>query len=211
MLVIAKALRLFAASLTAAFVLGVQPGAAHGPNGEMGGEVPTVAGPFALTDHSGNPASNEDFLGQYMIVIFGYTVCPDFCPLELQNAAAVLDALGPAGGKAQPLFITIDPERDTPETLAEYVRHFHPKIIGLTGSMDAIHVAADGFGMWFEKTAVLTTPDGLIYFVSHLALNYVVGPDGAIIMAFPSGIGPEEISAAILEHMKTGGAEAGAI
>ena len=77
--------------------------------------------------------------------------------------------------------------------------------------MDAIHVAADGFGMWFEKTAVLTTPDGLIYFVSHLALNYVVGPDGAIIMAFPSGIGPEEISAAILEHMKTGGAEAGAI
>ena len=90
--------------------------------------------------------------------------------------------------------------------MAEFVRHFHPKLIGLTGTWDEIHQAADGYGVWFEKTAVLKTPDGPIYFVSHTALNYIVGPSGKILEGFPAGTGPEEIAAAL--RMFIGAADA---
>ena len=92
-----------------------------------------IGGPFALIDHNGKPRTNEEFRGKLMLVYFGFTYCPDVCPTDLQNIGLALDQLGPAGETIQPLFITVDPARDTAEHLKDYVPMFHPRLIGLTG------------------------------------------------------------------------------
>jgi len=97
-----------------------------------------VGGPFELTDHTGHLRTERDFRGQLMLVYFGFTWCPDICPADLQAIGLALDKLGNDAARLQPLFITVDPERDTAEHLAEYVKLFHPRLIGLTGSLDAI-------------------------------------------------------------------------
>jgi hypothetical protein len=122
---------LFAAALLAAFV-------AFSPLFERSrvvvSGVADVGGPFTLTAHTGERISDEAFRGKFMLVAFGFTHCPDVCPAELQVMTAALDEMGPAGERVQPLFITIDPERDTADHLAEYMAYFHPRFIGLTGS-----------------------------------------------------------------------------
>ena len=97
-----------------------------------------VGGPFALIDHTGTSRTERDFRGKLMLVYFGFTYCPDICPTDLQNIGLALDRLGAVGDKVQPLFITVDPERDTPAHLADYVPMFHPRLIGLTGDAEAI-------------------------------------------------------------------------
>src|SRR5436853_1443434 len=104
-----------------------------------------IGGPFALIDQSGKPRTDKDFRGKLMLVYFGFTYCPDVCPTDLQNIGLALDELGEAGGKIQPLFITVDPARDTPEHLRDYVPMFHPRLIGLTGDTAAIHAAAAAY------------------------------------------------------------------
>ena len=101
-----------------------------------------VGGPFALIDHTGEPRTDADFRGKLLLVYFGFTFCPDICPTDLQAIGLAVDQLGAAGESVQPLFITVDPERDTPEHLADYVSLFHPRLIGLTGSREAIRQAA---------------------------------------------------------------------
>src|SRR5262245_6585748 len=106
---------------------------------------------FSLTDHRGKRRTHEEFRGKLLIVYFGYMFCPDICPTDLQMIAQAIDQLGPDGNAVQPVFITIDPERDTAEKLADYVPQFHPGLIGLTGSSADIRRVAHGYKVYFAK------------------------------------------------------------
>jgi protein SCO1/2 len=144
-----------------------------------------VGGPFALVDPSGKTVTDQDFRGRYMLIFFGYTHCPDICPAELQVMAAALDRLGDKAKKVVPIFITLDPERDTPEAVGAYVKNFSQNIVGLTGSMDAISAAAKSYRVSFSKFEDKNNGDN--YTIDHSALAYLMGADGEYITHIPYG------------------------
>jgi protein SCO1/2 len=136
-----------------------------------------VGGPFSLIDHTGRRVTDKDFSGRTMLVFFGFTFCPDVCPSGLQVMAAALDKLGARAQAVTPIFITVDPERDTPEQLAAYVRSFHPRLVGLTGSPAEIDAAAKAYRVYAKKVPDPKSSAG--YTIDHSAIIYVMGPDGA--------------------------------
>jgi cytochrome oxidase Cu insertion factor (SCO1/SenC/PrrC family) len=144
-----------------------------------------VGGPFELTDHTGRIRTERDFRGQLMLVYFGFTYCPDICPADLQAIGLALDRLGHDGDSVQPLFVTVDPERDTAEHLADYVKLFHPRLIGLTGTTDAIRKAADAYKVYFAKTAI--GKEAGDYTVDHTAFIYLMDRGGNYLGFFPPG------------------------
>lgn len=153
-----------------------------------------VGGPFELTDHTGKPRTERDFRGKLMLVYFGFTWCPDVCPADLQAIGLTLDKLGADGDSVQPLFITVDPERDTAAHLAEYVPMFHPRLIGLTGSAEAIRKAADAYKVYYarvdppkEDVKENVKEDGGYYTVDHTAYIYLMDRDGNYLGFFPPG------------------------
>jgi len=162
----------------------------------MWGREP-VGGPFALIDHTGKPRTEQDFKGKLLLVYFGFTYCPDICPTDLQDIGLAIDQLGEAGDEIQPLFITVDPERDTPAHLAEYVSMFHPRLIGLTGDAAAIRNAADAYKVYYAKVA---NEAGTDYTVDHTAFMYLMGADGKYLGFFPPGTTPERIVGAIRQR-----------
>lgn len=131
---------------------------------------------FALTDHTGNRVTEADFYGRWQIVFFGFTYCPDVCPTTLAYLADVFNRLGDRGERIAPIFITIDPSRDTPDVMAEYVRAFHPKLVGLTGSDAEIAAAAQAFRVYYEKMEDASAPDG--YLMAHAGHIYLMTPKG---------------------------------
>jgi cytochrome oxidase Cu insertion factor (SCO1/SenC/PrrC family) len=145
-----------------------------------------VGGPFELTDHTGKLRTERDFRGKLMLVYFGFTYCPDVCPTDLQAIGLALDKLGTAADSVQPLFITVDPERDTPQHLAEYVPMFHPRLIGLTGSAEAIRKAADAYKVYYAKVDP-PKGDGGYYTVDHTAFIYLMDREGNYLGFFPPG------------------------
>src|SRR4051812_6963742 len=144
-----------------------------------------VGGPFELIDHTGQTRTERDFRGRLMLVYFGFTYCPDVCPTDLQAIGLTLDKLGADADNVQPLFVTVDPERDTREHLSEYVKLFHPRLIGLTGSADAIRRAADAYKVYYAK--VPPAKDGEYYTVDHTAFIYLMDRDGNYLGFFPPG------------------------
>jgi cytochrome oxidase Cu insertion factor (SCO1/SenC/PrrC family) len=150
-----------------------------------------VGGPFELVDHTGATRSDRDFRGRLMLVYFGFTSCPDVCPTDLMAIGRTLDLLGPDADGVQPLFITVDPERDTARHLADYVPLFHPRLIGLTGSLDAIRKAADAYKVYFAKVAPAKDADD--YTVDHTAYIYLMDRDGAYLGFFPPGTSAERM------------------
>lgn len=132
---------------------------------------------LALTDHTGKPRSLADFSGKAVVLFFGFTHCPDVCPTTLADMAQVVRALGPLGERVQVLFVTVDPERDTPEKLAQYVPAFHPSFLGLRGDLEATRAVAKEFKVYFEKRPG-TTPGE--YSVDHSAQSYVIDPQGRL-------------------------------
>ena len=136
-----------------------------------------VGGSFKLTDQHGKTVSDTDFRGKYMLVVFGYTFCPDVCPAELQVVTAALDALGPLAERIQPVFITIDPERDTVPQLALYAGNFHPRLVLLTGSSAAIADVAKAYRVYYAK-AEGSANAGRDYLMDHSSIIYLMGPDG---------------------------------
>jgi cytochrome oxidase Cu insertion factor (SCO1/SenC/PrrC family) len=122
-----------------------------------------IGGPFALIDHTGQPRTDTDFRGKLLLIYFGYTNCPDICPADLMQIGLAMNGLGPAGEAVQPLFITLDPERDTAARLADYVPLFHPRLIGLTGSAEEIRRVALAFKVYYAKYP----PDSTDYLVDH--------------------------------------------
>jgi len=157
-----------------------------------------IGGPFALIDHNGKPRTNEEFRGKLMLVYFGFTYCPDVCPTDLQNIGLALDQLGPAGEQIQPLFITVDPERDTAEHLKDYVPMFHPRLIGLTGDPAAIHAAAAAYRAYYAEVPL----KGDDYTVDHSSFIYIVGTDGQYLGFFPPGTPPERIAESLRPRLK---------
>lgn len=142
----------------------------------------SIGGPFQLVDGVGKTVSDTDFRGKFMIIYFGYTFCPDVCPTSLGEIAAALDMLSPEQlEKVVPIFISIDPERDTPEVVGAYVKHFHSRLLGLTGSLDAVKSVAKSYKAYFSKGESDADGD---YPVDHTSYTYVVGPDGQFVTAY---------------------------
>lgn len=165
----------------------------------------TASGPFSLVDHTGRAVTERDFRGQFMLVFFGYTFCPDVCPIDLQIISRAVDALGAAGRKVQPIFITVDPKRDTLDVLARYVRHFHPRLLGLTGTPEQVATAAQAYGAFYMKAIdarATGEQEHAQYAIDHSALTYLLGPDGRFVAAFAHNTDPKKLAAGILKHLK---------
>jgi len=157
-----------------------------------------VGGPFELIDHSGHARTERDFRGQLMLIYFGFTYCPDVCPTDLQAIGLAMDRLGADSAKVQPLFVTVDPERDTPAHLAEYVRQFDPRLIGLTGSAEAIRKAADAYKVYYARVD-LNKDAG--YTVDHTAFIYLMDRDGNYLGFFPPGTSADRMVEIIRPHL----------
>ena len=166
--------------------------------GLLSGRAP-VGGPFELTDQTGHRRTDADFRGKLVVLYFGYTYCPDVCPTELQSISLALDKLGDAAETVQPVFITVDPERDTPARLAEFVASFHPRLIGLTGSLADIKKTAIAYRTFFAKNDA-TAPGE--YSVDHTGFIYLIGRDGHYLGFLPPGASPDEIADAIRIRLK---------
>ncbi len=198
-----------AALLAALAMVALAPlGAAHRPSAADGREIAVdrnAIGSFALVNHTGKRVTERDFRGRFMLVFFGYTFCPDVCPTDLQTIGTALKLLGKAGARVQPIFITLDPERDTAEVLARYVRHFHPRLIGLTGTPEEIALAAQTYGVIHVKVMQGKSRGGAEdtgYAVDHSAIIYLMGPDGRFLAAFADGTGPKQLAAGVSKHLR---------
>lgn len=158
-----------------------------------GGPLPTgtavqtgkalVGGPFTLTDQTGKRVTEKDFLGRYMLVFFGFTHCPDICPSALQVMSAALDKLGDKAKDVTPVFISLDGARDTPEKLADYLKSFGDRFVGLTGSKEELAAAAKAYRVYYQ-----IVPDDKVageYTIDHAAIIYLMGKDGAFVTHVP--------------------------
>jgi protein SCO1/2 len=135
----------------------------------------TIGGSFQLTGADGQRVSDRDFPGKWLLVYFGYTHCPDICPTTLVEISQTLGLLGDDAARIQPLFISIDPERDTPQIVGEYVKEFDDRIIGLAGTQEEIAAAAKAYRVFYAKQE---GTDANNYLMQHSAFVYVMGPDG---------------------------------
>ena len=153
-----------------------------------------VGGPFELVAQTGARMRDEDFRGKYMLISFGYTYCPDVCPTELQVISAALDILGEKAKDIQPIFITIDPERDTPQVLAQYMPNFHPRYIGLTGSQEAIDKVAKAYRAYYAKS---DNSGGGDYLMDHSSIIYLMDKQGTFLKHFSYGTDAKALAAAI--------------
>lgn len=164
--------------------------------------VAAIGGPFDLVDHTGKPRTDADFRGRLLLVYFGYTNCPDVCPIGLQTMAAALDAAGGAADKVVPIFITVDPARDTVAVLRDYVPLFHPRLVGLTGSSEQVAAALKAYRVYAARskgTGESGTNGGADedYLMDHSVFTYLMGPDGRYLAHFRHGTPPAEIAARI--------------
>ena len=156
-----------------------------------------VGGPFEATNQDGKRVSDKDFLGKHTLYYFGYTFCPDVCPAELQVISAALGDIEGASEKFNLAFVTIDPVRDTPEIMKQYVAHFWPGTIGLTGSAEDIRKIASVYRVYYSK------PDGEnadkdSYLMDHSSIIYLMGPDGKFVRHFPFGTSADDIKKALI-------------
>jgi protein SCO1/2 len=140
---------------------------------------PLIGGPFSLVDQTGKRVTDEDYRGKYMLVFFGYTSCPDICPAGLQVMTAALKKLGHRGDDIVPIFITVDPEQDTPQKLAAYVENFSPRLIGLTGSPSDIAAVAKAYRVFYQKAPDQNDPTH--YSIDHSSIFYLMGKDGTLL------------------------------
>ena len=153
-----------------------------------------IGGPFQLVNHLGHRVIDSDFRGRLMLVYFGYTFCPDVCPLDMARLSAALDILEGRGADMSliwALFVTIDPERDSPQILNKFVTAFHPRLMGLTGSHAQIATAATAYKVFYAKVPGDEETD---YLMNHSNNIYVMGPDGKFISFFSSLDTPDVIA-----------------
>jgi protein SCO1 len=151
-----------------------------------------IGGPFSLVGSDGKPVTDRDFRGRYMLIFFGFTHCPDICPAELQVIAQALDQLGDKAKTVVPVFITLDPERDTPEAMANYVKSFGGNFVGLTGSPEAIAAAAKAYRVSYSKVENKDSPGD--YSVDHSALVYLMDPEGRYMTHFSYGLSADQMA-----------------
>lgn len=158
---------------------------------------------FSLTDHTGKDVTEADFGDRWQLVFFGFTNCPDICPTTLAYMASALDILGEQADQVAPLFITVDPARDTVPIMAEYVSVFHPRLIGLTGSEAQVAETAANFRTWYERAEEESAPDG--YYMAHQGYIYLMRPGGRFEAVFQErGQPPEELAEEIAMRIEKG-------
>ncbi len=159
-----------------------------------------IGGPFTLVDQDGQTRTEADFAGRYMLIFFGYTYCPDFCPTTLTDVTQALDRLAETAPEAAkqvtPIFVTVDPERDTVEAMKAYVTHFHPDFVGLTGSPEQVAAAAKVYRIFYQKVEDDSAGD---YLVDHSTFTYLMGPDGTYTTHFAYNTSPEAMAERIAE------------
>jgi cytochrome oxidase Cu insertion factor (SCO1/SenC/PrrC family) len=154
-----------------------------------------IGGPFSLIDQDGKRRTDADFRGRLMLVDFGYTNCPDICPLGLALMADVQERLGADGSKLQPIFITVDPARDTAPALKDYVAHFSDRIVALTGSKEEIAAAAKAYRVYYKVHGdPVTNPN---YPVDHSGFLYLMDRNGKFVTHFTHETPPERVVEAI--------------
>jgi protein SCO1/2 len=158
-----------------------------------------IGGPFSLVDQNGKRVTEKDFRDRYMLVFFGFTSCPDICPAGLQLVAAALDKLGEKADRVVPVFISVDPERDTPEKLNEYVQNFDARFVGLTGTPDEIAKAAKAYRVYYKKVPNADLPDD--YTIDHTAIFYLMDPKGEFVTHFAPTTPVEEMAAKIAKAL----------
>lgn len=168
------------------------------------GLTAAIGGPFSLTDHTGAPKTAADFAGRPLLIFFGFTYCPDVCPTALDRVGAALDILAtqnpPAYDALQPLFISVDPTRDTPQALNEYLAYFHPKIIGLTGTQAEIDAVKRAYKVYAAQAA---TPDeNGNYMVDHSSFFYLMDGDNKYMAHFDHAMTAEDMAAQLIAILR---------
>lgn len=188
------------ALLATLLILRALPDPEHARRGEASG-TPDIGAPFTLTAHTGERFTSASLAGKWRLIYFGYTYCPDVCPAELAKMSRALERLEQSGralDRLQPLFISVDPARDTPERLNGYLEAFHPKLIGLTGTADEIAGVADAFAVHFRKA-----PGGGedAYLMDHTSMIFLMRPDGRFEDVFTARESAADIAAAVADRL----------
>jgi protein SCO1 len=189
-------IRLLAALLAALLVC--SPAAAQSAHDLLVGETKDINPRYLLQDINGRSVTNEDFRGRFQLIAFGYTYCPDICPTTLVEMAAILKQLGDLADRLQPIFVTVDPERDSAKVLKTYTEFFDPRILGLTGPPALIRRAADNFRIRYAK---VLEPGSENYAMDHSAGMILLGPDGQYLRKFAFATPVEQITAQLVEIM----------
>ena len=157
----------------------------------------TVGGPFSLTDQNAKPITDQDLKGHPFLVFFGFTHCPDVCPTTLFEVSEVLRALGPRAKDVRALFVTVDPERDTPAVLKDYLSSFDPRVIGVTGDAEAVAAIEKSYRVYAKKVPL----EGGNYTMDHTALVYLMDKNGRFVAPFKMKRRPEEAAAEIERYL----------
>jgi protein SCO1/2 len=161
-------------------------------------------GPFELVDHDGMVRTDRDFHGRHVLLYFGYTYCPDICPTSLQEMAAALEQLGEAGGDVQPVFVTIDPKRDTQMVLKEYVAQFGERFVGLGGTEQQTARLAKAYRLHRVKVVPDWSEAENDYLVDHSSLTFLLGPDGKVVTLFPHNTPAETMAMRLRAYLMPG-------
>ncbi len=165
-------------------------------------EGAAIGGPFTLVDKDNKPVTWDQFQGKWRIVYFGYTFCPDACPMDVQammGGFKLFDEAHPAeAAKVQPIFISIDPARDTPEVVGQWTAAFGPRLLGLTGTPEQVKTAADAFAGYYKKGE--ETPGG--YLMDHSRIAYLMDPNGKPVAMLPIDKGPQPVAAELAKWVK---------
>jgi protein SCO1 len=164
--------------------------------GDAAAALPGIGGHFQLMTSDGATATDRSFPGKWLLVYFGYTFCPDACPTALNAVGTALDELGPLADKVQPIFITVDPERDTPQVVADYVKAFDPRIVGLSGAPEQIAAAAKEFRVYYKVRSLGHDE----YAIDHSSFIYVIDPQGRVVELLTGNL-PGHSMAEELHHL----------
>jgi len=158
---------------------------------------PLIGGSFELVDQNGRKFTEKDLRGKFSLIYFGYTFCPDVCPTELQTMTEALERLGPLAKKIRPVMISVDPERDTPEVLKEYLSNFYPGFVGLTGTPAQVKQAAEAFRVFYRKVKGVEGGAGDEYLMDHSSIVYLMDPEGRYLTHFAYGMPPDRMAEGI--------------
>jgi cytochrome oxidase Cu insertion factor (SCO1/SenC/PrrC family) len=195
-IVFAVGLAVIAIMLVGEYVFLTAPDSPLGQRLEPAAPV-AIGGDFALVDQTGATRHAADFQGRLMLVYFGYTTCPDVCPTELQTMSEAIDLLGAKGDAVQPIFITIDPQRDTVEQMKDYAANFHPRLVALTGSAEQVAAAARVYRVFYQR---VKQADGS-YLMDHSSVVYLMARDGSYLAHFGTEDDAAQIAAAIAKKL----------